>query len=249
MFWCVPEIHGEKMQKTKRDFHKKKDNQITAALQKVTQVYQDEFNKYGYGRESVMWPKGGQYAHFNVKFEIGNLQNARILDVGCGFGHMLDYLQALGIQAHYTGIDICPEFIDVARQRHPNADFRLLNILDDGIGETWDWVFLVGSLNYATDKSVWWRYVKNTMKRMYALCTRGVAVDFLSSYVDFQKENAFHVRPEKVFSFAKTITRRVALRHDYVAYNFTVYLYRNQEVTPNNIFLDYKKGLPPELEI
>ena len=86
----------------------------------------------------------------NLKLVI--LNNTRILDVGCGFGHMLDYLQAWNIDAQYTGVDICPEFIDVARQRHPKADFRLLNILETDIEETWDWVFLVGAFNYATDR-------------------------------------------------------------------------------------------------
>ncbi len=234
------------MKTTKTSARKKKVSKVTVAVQKVAQVFQDEFNKYGYSRESVMYPKGGQAPHFHVKFEIGDLQDTRILDVGCGFGHMLDYLQALGIRAQYTGIDICPEFIDTARQRHPGADFRLLNILDIGASETWDWVFLVGSLNYATDRKVWWQYVKKTVKRMYALCTRGVAVDFLSSYVDFQKEHSFHVKPEMVFSFAKSLTRRVALRHDYAGYNFTLFLYRDQELTSNSIFVDYKKKLPPE---
>jgi len=237
------------MQKTKSGFHKKKDSEITFAVQKVAQVFQMEFNEYGYSLDSVMCPKGAQDAYFKSKFDIGNLKNTRILDVGCGFGHMLDYLHAWNIQAQYTGIDICPEFIDAARQRHPTADFRLLNILDAEINETWDWVFLVGALNYATEMPLWWRYVKKMITRMYELCTQGVAADFLSSYVDFQKQNAFHVRPERVFSFAKTITKRVALRHDYMPYTFTVYLYRNQELTDNNIFMDYKKKLLPEIRL
>jgi SAM-dependent methyltransferase len=226
-----------------------KGKRLKCALEKVTAGYQSEFKKFGNSVASIMIPKGAQDAYFKSKFDIGNLENTRILDVGCGFGHMLDYLQAWNIRAHYTGIDICPEFINAARQRHPTADFRLLNILDADIAETWDWVFLVGALNYATDMPLWWRYVKNMIKRMYGLCTQGVAVDFLSSYVDFKKENSFHPKPEKVFSFAKTITRRVALRHDYMPYSFTVYLYRNQDLTDNNIFLDYKKNLPPEVKL
>lgn len=229
---------------------KKPASQLLKAVDQVAVVFQDEFKKYGYSLDSLMWNKGTQDAHFKVKFDIGNLNKTRILDVGCGFGHMLDYLQAWNIDAQYTGVDICPEFIDVARQRHPKADFRLLNILETDIEETWDWVFLVGAFNYSTtDARLWWHYVQRMMKRMYDLCSQGVAADFLSSYVDFKKENAFHIRPENVFSFAKTITRRVALRHDYMPYDFTVYLYRNQELTANNIFLDYKKGLPPEVEI
>jgi len=223
---------------------------LVRAVDQVASVFQKEFRKYGYGLDALMWNKGTQDAHFKVKFDIGTLTGSKILDVGCGFGHMLDYLQAWNINASYTGIDICPEFIDIARQRHPGADFRLLNILEADIGEVWDWVFLVGAFNYATTGSRrWWGYVQKMLRRMYELCSQGVAADFLSTYVDFQKQNAFHVRPERVFAYSKTITRRVALRHDYMPYDFTVYLYRSQDVTANNIFLDYKKNLPPEIKV
>lgn len=217
-------------------------------VERITNIYHEEFKKYGYSLNSLMWPKGAQDARFKVKFDIGNLNNTRILDVGCGFGHMLDYLKAWAINAQYTGMDICPDFIEVARKRHPDADFRILNILDTPVEETWDWVFSVGALNVATDKDLW-SYVQAMINRMFDVCTQGVAIDFLSTYVDFQKENAFHASPEEVFSFAKKLTQRVALRHDYMAYEFTVYLYKSQELTKNNIFKDFKKTIPPEPEI
>ena len=218
-------------------------------VERIANIYHEEFKKYGYSLNSLMWPKGAQDARFKVKFDIGNLNNTGILDVGCGFGHMLDYLKACTINAQYTGIDICPDFIEIARKRHPDADFRILNILEDTINETWDWIFLVGAFNVAPEKIRWWPYVQEMIQRMFNLCRQGVAVDFLSSYVDFQKENAFHASPEKVFSFAKKLTQRVALRHDYMAYEFTVYLYKSQESTKNNIFRDFKKTIPPEPEI
>jgi len=235
----------DRVYESKKGFSKKG---YTDNITKVTKFYRNEFKKYGYSLASLDMPKGGQAARFKTKFEIGHLDNTRVLDVGCGFGHMLDYMKAWGINAQYTGIDICPDFIEIAKQRHPDADFRLLNILDNNPEETWDWVFLVGALNIAPLKDHWWDFIKEMLERMFDLCTQGVAVDFLSTYVDFQKQNAFHVSPEGIFSFAKTLTKRVALRHDYMAYEFTIYLYRNQSVTSNHIFIEYRKELPNDLE-
>ena len=215
-------------------------------IQKIAALYGAEFEKYGYSLTSLMIPKGASDARFKTKFDIGRLDNTRILDVGCGFGHMLDYLRAWDISARYTGIDIFPPFIEIAKQRHPGADFRVLNILDQHPEERWDWVFLVGAFNVAPEKINWWSYIQKMLQRMFDLCTQGIAIDFLSSYVDFQKEKAFHAHPEKVFSFAKTLTKRVSLRHDYMAYEFTVYLYKDQAVTNNNIFIDFKKQILPE---
>ena len=234
--------HNKKINYQKR--HKTKYD-----IESIDHAYHEEFKKYGYSLASIMIPKGASDARFKVKFDIGDLTNCRVLDVGCGFGHMMDYLQAWGINAQYTGVDICPAFIEIAKKRHPEVDFRLLNILDSDIEEKWDWVFLVGAFNVAPKKQRWWPYVQEMIKRMYDLCTEGVAVDFLSSYVDFQKEKSFHAKPEKVFSFGKTLTRRVVLRHDYMAYEFTLYLYKNQTLTKNHIFTDFKKAVPPEPEI
>jgi SAM-dependent methyltransferase len=230
--------------------HNKKSNYKTKHkpiydTERIGNAYHEEFKKYGYSLASIMIPKGASDARFKAKFDIGDLAGCKILDVGCGFGHMLDYLHAWGITAQYTGVDICPPFIEIAKKRHPEADFRLLDILNSNIKEKWDWVFLVGAFNVAPKKQRWWPYVQAMITRMYDLCRQGIAVDFLSSYVDFRKEKAFHAQPEKVFSFAKTITRRVALRHDYMAYEFTLYLYKKQTLTENHIFADFKEAVLP----
>ena len=54
---------------------------------------------------------------------------------------------------------------------------------------------------------------------------KGVAVDLLTSYVDFKKDHLHYYQPETVFSFAKQLTRRVTLRHDYPLFEFCVYLH------------------------
>ena len=171
----------------------------------MTEYYRDLYKKHGYCLDTLGTPKGGEDARFKSKFDIGILDNTKILDVGCGFGHMLDYLKAWGIKSHYTGIDICPEMIETAKKRHPEADFRLLNILTDSIEEKWDWVFSVGVFNDTRNNKQWYEYVQAMIEKMFFLSTRGAAFDFLSTYVDYQKEHAFHASTELIFAFAKTL--------------------------------------------
>ncbi len=47
----------------------------------------------------------------------------RVLDLGCGPGHITDYLRSLGVNA--TGIDVAPEFIAHARRVHPSGSYQL----------------------------------------------------------------------------------------------------------------------------
>ncbi|WP_020522016.1 class I SAM-dependent methyltransferase [Catelliglobosispora koreensis] len=46
-----------------------------------------------------------------------------VLDLGCGPGHITDYLRSLGADAR--GVDMVPEFIAHARAAHPGGDYQL----------------------------------------------------------------------------------------------------------------------------
>lgn len=53
-------------------------------------------------------------------------QTTRVLDAGCGYG---DLLEALPSSIDYTGIDISPDLIEMARQRYPERTFHEGNLL------------------------------------------------------------------------------------------------------------------------
>src|ERR1700754_4818764 len=50
-----------------------------------------------------------------------------VVDVGCGTGRAVAELAARGARA--TGIDRNPAIIDVARQRHPDDDYRVADAM------------------------------------------------------------------------------------------------------------------------
>jgi SAM-dependent methyltransferase len=52
----------------------------------------------------------------------------RVLDLGCGPGHLTGHLRSLG--AHAIGVDLVPEFIAHARATHPDGDYRLGSLTD-----------------------------------------------------------------------------------------------------------------------
>ncbi|MBB2949082.1 SAM-dependent methyltransferase [Actinoplanes lutulentus] len=49
--------------------------------------------------------------------------SGRVLDLGCGPGHLTGYLHERG--ADVSGVDLVPEFVEHARATHPGIDFRL----------------------------------------------------------------------------------------------------------------------------
>jgi hypothetical protein len=61
----------------------------------------------------------------------------------------------------------------------------------------------------------------------FATCIRGVAANMTTSYVDYEDPQLHYFSPENVFRHCQTLTRRVALRHEYPLYEFTIFLYRD----------------------
>lgn len=69
--------------------------------------------------------------------------NDNILDCGCGYGRLLTLLP-FGWSGGYLGIDISPEFVNLARHRHPEKIFNVANLLDlSGFSGGWDWAVLI----------------------------------------------------------------------------------------------------------
>jgi SAM-dependent methyltransferase len=52
-------------------------------------------------------------------------QGDHILDAGCGIGTLYSYLPS---GRHYTGVDLSPEMIEVARLSYPEAHFEVANL-------------------------------------------------------------------------------------------------------------------------
>jgi SAM-dependent methyltransferase len=52
-----------------------------------------------------------------------SIRPGNVLDLGCGPGHITDYLRSLGVDA--TGIDMVPEFIAHAKAAHPDGRYQL----------------------------------------------------------------------------------------------------------------------------
>ena len=95
--------------------------------------YLDELNASGYFRTELS------------ELESQALSNAKghVLDVGCGVGASILWLQKQGIQV--TGIDISPGAVEIARERGAK-DARVMSLWDlPQIGEKFDTVIFVGN--------------------------------------------------------------------------------------------------------
>lgn len=70
----------------------------------------------------------------------------RILDLGCGTGHLTQKIASYG--AVVTGIDSAPSMIEQARHHYPELDFRVANGEDFQFDESFDAVFSNAALHW-----------------------------------------------------------------------------------------------------
>ena len=97
-------------------------------------------------------------------------------------------------------------------------------------------MLLSGTLNFLLEKGDTGDYVRAMLQRMFELAEKGIAANFLSTYVDYRKPEANHGDPAEIFRFLMSLTPRVVLRHDYMPYQFTVYAYRDARIGDQSIF-------------
>ena len=188
----------------------------------------DRLRRYGEDiRALASGTRERQQLRFAVLSAIGDLEGASVLDLGCGFGDLYEYLVNRGLKVDYTGYDICPDFVELAGAKFPQATFEVRDIQVDGIPRCFDYIVSSQTFNLKLVHEDNFELVKDIIRRCYEASEKAVAVDMLTSYVDFRENHLYYYSPEAVFSFCKTLTKRVVLRHDYPLFEFTVYLYKD----------------------
>lgn len=196
--------------------------------QALVRLYEDRFQELGEDIRTLGWKNREEQAlRFKMLCEVGDLRGTSVCDVGCGFGDLRDYLQRTVGEVRYTGIDIAPSLLERAREKHPGVPFHCLNLAEEPFEEVHDYFLLSGALSYKVDDNM--ALAERMITRMFSLATKGIAVNFLSRYVNYQHERNFHYAPEEMFRMARRLTRWVRLRHDYPLWEFTLYLFKEAQ--------------------
>lgn len=189
--------------------------------------YQQRLVEHGQGIKALSSGTEERRAiRFGVLTGVGIAPGCSVLDVGCGFADYYAYLREQGCDVSYTGVDIVPEFIAQAKTSHPALDLQLRDLQEDPVAPaSYDYVVSSQTFNLRFGEPSNLPLVTGMLKRMFAAARKGVAIDFVTDYVDFREDYLVYHNPEAMFRLAKTLTKRVVLRHDYPLYEFCLYLY------------------------
>lgn len=170
---------------------------------------------------------------YRILSEVGLRSGCSVLDVGCGFGDFYNYLYKHGIQVQYVGYDINPNLIEIAQRKYPDAKFEVKDIQTDPV-PNFDYIVSSSAFNLRLVEQDNYAFIEDVLGKCFSHAKYGLAIDFLTKYVDFEVPDAFYYSPERIFNIAKKFTKRVCLRHDYPLYEFCIYLFPDFQGWQNN---------------
>jgi SAM-dependent methyltransferase len=177
----------------------------------------------------LRWTAKGQQARYVQMLRIDPaLAGARVLDYGCGMGDFAAFLDTHAPGVTYTGIDINPRLIEIARRRNPRGRFLVLDIEEDAPPEDFgpfDYVFVIGVFNNRIEGAT--EAMKNAVARLFPLARRALGLSCISSYSATRDADINYVSPEEMVSFALGyVTPHVTLLHEHVQDDLTLFLYK-----------------------
>ncbi|OIO68063.1 MAG: SAM-dependent methyltransferase [Zetaproteobacteria bacterium CG12_big_fil_rev_8_21_14_0_65_55_1124] len=192
---------------------------------RIVDRHRDSLLRHGYHPNALYWSSREiQELRFEVLAGIGIKSGDALLDVGCGFGDFKRWFERQGGELKYTGIDLSPDLLAEAEKRHPDAEFLCGDLFDmDFAEQSFDWVILSGALNEQLgDKG---KYARRVIKRMFALCRKGVAFNLL----DARHLNAHDLQshqPEEMLAWCRGLCPDATLHDAYLKNDFTIHMRR-----------------------
>ncbi|MDR5637915.1 class I SAM-dependent methyltransferase [Thermosynechococcus sp. JY1334] len=191
----------------------------------VRERYSTRYKTHGYSPLSLGWDsRDHQITRFEKVTKIANLNGKQVLDIGCGFGDFLSFLDNRLISySYYIGWDTVDYFIAEAKSRHSNSKsrFEVCDIITLPINSQpiADVSIMLGLLNWnlgSKEKNI--QFTKFMINKAFLLSRYMCIVDFLSSNLDPSyppEANVFYHDPSEVIQLVSTHTQNFILAHDY----------------------------------
>jgi len=192
---------------------------------RIIDRHRDSLTRHGHHANALYWSsKKIQEIRFRVLADIGVESGDSVLDVGCGFADFKRWGEAQALSVEFTGIDLSPDLIQVAKQQHPDARLLCGELFDFSFeARSFDWVILSGAMNEQLhDEGI---YARKMIAAMFALCRKGLAFNLLDART-IRAHDLQSFEPQHIETYCQSLCSDVIVRDDYLANDFTIYMTR-----------------------
>jgi SAM-dependent methyltransferase len=193
-------------------------------------------DKHGDNYLGVGWTKDKRHADLRYRIMLDVIRPTadapvQLLDFGCGASHLYEYIVANRIpNIRYSGLDISSKFLALSRAKHPQVTYYQVDLMDpDATIPTFDYIVVNGvfTAKASLPYDVMLEYWRTLIQRVFRFARVGLAFNVISKYVDWERDDLFHLPLEVMASTVTSkLSRHFAIRHDYGLYEYTVYVYK-----------------------
>jgi len=199
-------------------------------LNEVNKYYSSKIIENGATSVGVDWnSQESHYMRFNqLTKNIEKDVSKTILDFGCGYGALIDFLKLNSFTNYsYFGFDISEEMITSASKNYHDTNLCFTTDINKIRDKTYDYCIANGIFNVKLefDEQNWKNYIINTLNQINELTTNSFSFNILTKYSDkaFMKDYLYYADPLFFFDYCKTnFSKYVTLVHDYPLYEFSI---------------------------
>ncbi len=216
-------------------------------IQKTIDRYNQRLKEHGISEKALGWgDKGRSRLRFEILCSVWDFQDKVILDYGCGFGDLYQYIKETHAgNFKYIGIDLNENIIEIAKSRqYENAEFYVVSeqphLLLDKLNTKIDYILSSGIFNYKLANNS--EFIKNTFTLFNKYSAKGFASNFLSDKVDFKSESNHHSNPAEIVDLCYQYSNNIVLKNNYMPYEFTVFVSKGEPINKDfNVYENFLK--------
>lgn len=196
-------------------------------LDQVKAYFDKRIQEHGASARGADWNgETSQNARFDQILKVIEVPTFSLLDFGCGYGGLADYLAEKGFDCDYYGFDILESAVETARQYHAGKA-RQSFFSDKTQLSACDYTVASGTFNFRGDQSfeAWTELVVAELTFFNQISRKGFSSNFLTKYsdADRMRPDLYYADPLFLFDYCKrNFSKNVALLHDYRLYDFTL---------------------------
>lgn len=200
----------------------------SAILETVARYYSEKLERFGPTAQGVDWNSDdSQRLRFAKLLALdASADDRSLIDYGCGYGALVEFLKESGRCWRYTGFDVSEAMIRQASTLHAGRTGVSFTSSPVDLAPA-DYTLASGIFNVKLDhpQNVWQEYVLQVLAELDRLSHAGFAFNMLSTYSDPERRRAdlYYGEPGYFFEYCKRrFSPHVALLHDYPLYEFTI---------------------------
>ena len=207
-------------------------------LENIARYFDDKIQTFGPNPQGVDWKdERGQILRFNSFETLFRRSQGEfsVIDFGCGYGALVDWLDDRGFKYSYLGLDISADMVASAKSRlgdKEKVDFRVFSGERGGLSALPEADFTVASgtfnVKLDADPKVWQDHVNQTIEALFGSSRKGIAINFLSDFAedskrDSKRDSKLHYQKSADLCRGgeKPMSRLIRLDHLYSPWEFT----------------------------